>query len=514
MRSRNLFSLSNPSVACPPPSLFVFVVSAGPDVDMIDSSPPEAVIPKKRRAPARRSPTARAEHRPPFPKHYWLVFAVGLVPAALALAHTPGINGPYYWKWGYHDGPFGAYASLALAALGVAYWILTQPDSERGFRRGVIAATVLHLFLTFSYNGFAPDSFGNIAGRVEHPDINSYHSEAQRVDDVGHWLATFPERTPGFLLHAKTHPPAPILYYVFLNRVFGTHSGALVGGILLGLLGAVAIPLLYFLVCDLSGSARAGLLASTLWAILPGPILMLTSFDAVFPVATLALVLLWRRALSTSSLLKTSLAAGACGCLMFVALLFAHNILVLGAWFSLATGLTVFFETSGESHGNALVTAATGIGVASAVVVAGFACLFAVTGYNHIAALRAAIEIQDVLSEQLHRPYSYTIGWDLYDYFLAGGWVTFGLTLSFFGAWRSYASEIRGFAIAAIGTLLIVDLSGVLAAEAARVWLFLQPFTVTLAALELARRSRSLQVAACGVVLFALAAIRASMNFI
>ena len=188
--------------------------------------------------------------------------------------------------------------------------------------------------------------------------------------------------------------------------------------------------------------------------------------------------------------------------------------MVLGAWFSLATGLTVFFETSGESHGNALVTAATGIGVASAVVVAGFACLFAVTGYNHIAALRAAIEIQDVLSEQLHRPYSYTIGWDLYDYFLAGGWVTFGLTLSFFGAWRSYASEIRGFAIAAIGTLLIVDLSGVLAAEAARVWLFLQPFTVTLAALELARRSRSLQVAACGVVLFALAAIRASMNFI
>ena len=436
------------------------------------------------------------------------------MPAALTLAHTPGINGPYYWKWGYHDGPFAAYAALALAALGFVYWIFSQPDSQQNARRGVIAATLLHLFLTFSYVGFAPDSFGNIAGRVEHPDINSYHSEAQRVDDVGQWLATFPERAPSFLLHAKTHPPGPILYYVFLNRVFGTHSGALIGGILLGLLGALAIPLLYLLVREISGSARAGLVAATLWAILPGPILMLTSFDALFPALTLAMVVRWRRALSASTLLKTSAAAGACGCLMFVALLFAHNILVLGAWFSLSTGLAVLFEATGEGRRNALIAAASGIGVASAAVLAGFALLFTLTGYNHIAALRAAVEMQETLSMQLHRPYNYTVVWDLYDFFLAAGWVMFGLVVSFFGGWRSYSRGTRAFAIAAIGTLLIVDLSGLLAAEAARVWLFLQPFTVALAAVELSRRSGAVQVAACGIVLFALAAIRASMNFI
>jgi hypothetical protein len=436
------------------------------------------------------------------------------VPAGLALAHTPGINGPYYWKWGYHDGPFAAYAALALAALGFVYWILSQPDSQQNARRGVIAATLLHLFLTFSYVGFAPDSFRNIAGRVEHPDINSYHSEAQRVDDVGQWLATFPERAPSFLLHAKTHPPGPILYYVFLNRVFGTHSGALIGGISLGLLGALAIPLLYLLVREISGSARAGLVASTLWAILPGPILMLTSFDAVFPAVTLAMVWLWRQALSARALLRISTAAGACGFLMFGALLFAHNILVLGAWFSLSTGLAVFFEATGEGRRNALIAAASGIGIASAAVLAGFALLFALTGYNHIAALRAAIEMQETLSMQLHRPYNYTVVWDLYDFFLAAGWVMFGLAVTFFGGWRSYSRGIRGFAIAAIGTLLIVDLSGLLAAEAARVWLFLQPFTVALAAVELSRRSEAVQVAACGIVLFALAAIRASMNFI
>ena len=171
--------------------------------------PEPAIAKKRRRATNQKAPDGQARRPSAFPRSYWLVVLPGIIPSVLALAHTPGVNGPYYWKWGYHDGPFAAYAGLALVAAGILYWVHDQAESDRSMRKALIAAPAVHLLLTFGYIGFAPNSFGNIAGRVEHPDINSYHSEAQRTGDLGEWLETFPERVPDFLLHAKTHPPGP-----------------------------------------------------------------------------------------------------------------------------------------------------------------------------------------------------------------------------------------------------------------------------------------------------------------
>ena len=473
----------------------------------MDSFPrPESAIAKKRRRATQKAPDGQARRPSAFPRSYWLVVLLGIIPSVLALAHTPGVNGPYYWKWGYHDGPFAAYAGLALVAAGILYWVHDQAESDRSMRKALIAATAVHLLLTFGYIGFAPDSFGNIAGRVEHPDINSYHSEAQRTGDLGEWLETFPERVPDFLLHAKTHPPGPILYYVFWNGVLGPASGAPAGGVLLGLLGALTVPLLFLLVREVSGSSKAALTAAALWAVLPGPILMLTSFDAVYPAATVGMMLLWLSALRGSW--RSALG---CGTVLFFSLLFAHNFLVLGAWFVLMTAWSVL---SDPDRGQAGRRALSAVVAGSIPLLAGFGLLYTAFGYNHPAALRAAIEIQDVLAGQLQPPYAYTIFWDLYDFFLAGGWLTFGLLAVFCANWRRNPEIVRGFAACCLGTLASVNLSGLLAAEAARVWLFLQPLAVALAAIELGRRSLEVRMAVSAAMLFALAAIRASMSFI
>ena len=107
--------------------------------------------------------------------------------------------------------------------------------------------------------------------------------------------------------------------------------------------------------------------------------------------------------------------------------------------------------------------------------------------------------------------------WDIYDFFLASGWATFGIVALFVvrsvrnreGDWR-----VRSFALAALGTIAIVDLTGLLRAETARVWLFLQPLAIGVVGIELARWSASWRAAAYAVLLFALVVIRSRMIFL
>jgi hypothetical protein len=73
---------------------------------------------------------------------------------------------------------------------------------------------------------------------------------------------------------------------------------------------------------------------------------------------------------------------------------------------------------------------------------------------------------------------------------------------------------LRWFALAALATLAIVDLSGLLRAETARVWLFLQPLAVIPAGAELSRWSPGWRAALIGALFFALAAVRARLIFI
>ncbi len=70
------------------------------------------------------------------------------------------------------------------------------------------------------------------------------------------------------------------------------------------------------------------------------------------------------------------------------------------------------------------------------------------------------------------------------------------------------------FAASAIATLVIVDLSGLLRAETARVWLFLQPLALPLIGYELSKWSSGWRLAGFGVLVFSLAAIRSRMAFI
>ena len=144
-----------------------------------------------------------------------------------------------------------------------------------------------------------------------------------------------------------------------------------------------------------------------------------------------------------------------------------------------------------------------------------FGLLYAAFGYNHYAALRGSMAIQ----QELHgRPYHYTVFWDVYDFFLASGWLALGVLAAFLIRWKSGLAEksfrLPAFAAAGLLGLLVVDLTGLLRAETARVWLFLQPLVIPLVGVELSAWRGPWRYYAWAVMLLILAVMRSRLHFI
>jgi hypothetical protein len=238
---------------------------------------------------------------------------------------------------------------------------------------------------------------------------------------------------------------------------------------------------------------------------------MLGAFDAVYPLFTLGLVALWIPAVWDSNLRS----AAGFGALLAAALFFAHNFLVLGALFALLGFAPLITE---EDRGAAIGRLLRASAVAFAVCVGVFVLAKIAWGYDHLAALRTSMRIQEGLAAVWNRPWRMTVTWDVYDFFLASGWALAAVVALLCVRWAkggfADAPRLRWFAFAAIGTLVVVDLSGLLRAETARVWLFLQPLALILAGAEISCWSAAWRTALISVLFLALAVMGARLVFL
>lgn len=463
---------------------------------------------KKRDAGHDSAPVARAAD--PYLPGYLLALLTGLVPLVFVLLRTPGWNGTPYWPWRYSETSVWPFLGLAVLAWGLVILLERRSSGDRIPWRTLLALAALHATLSIAFVGLSTRGFETLRERVMHPDITSYHTEATRQDDIEELLAYYPRKLPGMLGHAQTHPPGPILYYVFWNRLVGAEAGALWGGAFLAVFAAMGVlgaALAGYLV---AGSSAA--IGAAIWfALLPGSLAMLGSFDAVYPAITAGVVAAWGWALW-----RDSRWAAAAAALLSVALFLAHQFYTLGV--ALAV-LTIWYVVTASSRGVALRKAALALGIASAVSLSLYGLLYWATRYDAVGALQASMYIQSRLEAAWNRPYELTIAWDMYDFFLASGWVSAGVLAVFLWRWRGGGATrgghiLSGFVWAALFTLAVVDLSGMLRAETARVWLFLQPLVLVLLGVEVARWPAGARYAVYGVLCFAMAVIRARMIFL
>lgn len=432
------------------------------------------------------------------------ILAVGFGFPLAALFHVRGVNGPWYWRWTYQTiDPTLFFVVAAVAGVALC-WV---SSARLSVLAAVAALFALHVGLTLSFAALHPSGISLIGERAADEGITSYHAEAVRADDVSSLLREFPERLPEMVGHARTHPPGPILYYRFWNGLLGPSAGAQWGGVCLVFLAGLLVPTSFLLASRLAGP-EAGKAAAALTAVFPGIVAMPGGLDSVYPAVTAGLALSWLGVLEGDR--RQAVAFGG---LLVTGMLFTHAFLVLGVFFVLAALLSIRWNPNAS-------TGAAGKAVAiAALVVVGFFGLAAVLlGYNHLAALQSAMSVQDSLETGYFRPWSSTVLWDPYDFALASGWGITAALIYFLWDWRRRGFEdptgsLRVFALAGLATILVVDLSGLLRAEVARVWLFLQPFVVVLVGCELSRWTIDRRNLFLMTVLFAAVVLRTRMLF-
>jgi hypothetical protein len=437
-----------------------------------------------------------------------IVIVATIALAALILAHTPWLNGPWYWKWPWREPMLRAWPLYPAAVLAAVPFFLAQwLYAKKGCRpRTVLPLLVLTTFALMLVAAFClPHHFRRIGLIVENTSITSYYFAASRLVALrpevttADWMAIFPDFMGQFPVHARFKPPGLILYFVTFIQIFGDNFTAqTASGVVIGLLGACAVPATYLLVRTLADDEPAGIAAASLMALCPSLILFFPQFDQVYPSIGCPLIVLWWRALRTG---RPAYAIGF-GAVLWLGTMMSYIVLIVGAFLLAMTLLHIAARGSGG-----FVTALTQSLIVIAAFVSLYALLWAATGFDPIATYQQAYALQNVDLVAIRRPFPVHIAFDLYDFALGTGYLTVPLAAMYvvrvkgeLFRWSRHDAGAR-LAFLSLFQIAVFAFGAFLPGEAARLWLILMPLLAAVAALELARWSFAGRMAVYGCLL-------------
>jgi hypothetical protein len=442
-----------------------------------------------------------------------LATASALVLAAIASDAIPLLRGPApyppEWQWAYRESPSSGRLLSALAAAGGLLGLLALSGSawaRRGPRRAAVlllgAATVLGWLFQLGLLELEPaGAFPTLLARTVSRTHTSYYTVAVSPEARNPWefLRRHASLLPTFRTtakHAATHPPGPVLYYRGLLAVCeasprltallvrslpedsdrpgfpgapAARAAALLGALLLGLVGAATGGPAAWLAARLAGDTLAGVRVGVLWSLLPGPALFVPQFDQALalPVALAAALLV--RALWADPLARALGPAVIAGLLGGIALFVSYG----SAAFLLLGGLAALaLDPRPRWRGLALC----GLAAATAL---GLLALTALLGHQPLRAAATALAIH---REVYTRPRSYGL-WLLFNpldlcLFLGVPVTLLGLARlrsALTGLQPGPAGAADRMTLALAAGLGLLVLSGVTRGEVGRIWIPLMP---------------------------------------
>lgn len=452
-----------------------------------------------------------------------VVLASLLAVVAIGTDAVPLLRGPApyppEWQWEYRPAPDGApwlpglatgAALLGLVALTASPWASRRPQIAGAV---VLAAVPLvgwahQLALLEMEPGGA---LRTLIARTTSRSYSSYHtvalSDAARAPRE--FLRQHAELLPELRAsakHAATHPPGPVLYYRGLIALCEASPGltrrtlallgeepdrptrppqtpesraaALLGALLLGLLGASAAMPLAVLALGLTGDTLAAARAGAVWCLLPGPALMTPQLDQALAFAVAGSAAGLAVALSSDRPLVPALLAGTFAAL---ALFISYGAAVFLA-VAVVAALAIAGRPGTSRVGSVLAAAA-------AVPFAGLLLLL-LAGHEPLRSLRTALAIHREAYTQ-PRDYALWLAFNPVDLL-----VFLGVPVSLLfaaAAVRSCRAALREqklataadrLACAAAASLALLLVSGVTRGEVGRLWLPLMPFLLLAALVE------------------------------
>lgn len=297
--------------------------------------------------------------------------------------------------------------------------------------------------------------------------------------------------------HAATHPPGPVLFYRGLialcdasprltrltlaalgegderpsrpPNTTASRAAALIGALLLGLLGAATAWPVAALAGHVTGDPLAAARVGVLWSLLPGPALMTPQFDQALALPVAAAAALMTAAVSGGRVVLQPLLAGLCGGLALLVSYGAAVFLLIGGAAALALG---------RGNGARQLSTVAGMAGAGAAAVIG---LTALLGHEP---LRSALTALAIHREVYTTPRSYLL------------WLVFGpLDLALFlgppiaillalragRCWAAPARPVDWMRRGVIAGLALLVLSGATRGEVGRIWIPLMPFLLVAA---------------------------------
>lgn len=449
-------------------------------------------------------------------KHVFLV-VLSLVIVTLVFLHVRAVNGPWYFKWSWQR--LDAWRAFGVTLLGATPFFAGQILYRR--RPGLLPLALLSVSLSMFLLGllcFATYrqqfDLGRISHIVESPSITSYYTIAARFSEgaearsLARLLGEYPDLMPSFPFHGLTKPPGPVLFYYALISWLGVKSTtALAGGLLIGLLAAIGTPMVFLTLKRLLDDEEVAFCGASFYALSPCMSVFFPGFDQAYPLFTCGMALCWSQAIERRSLRH----AAGFGLVLSVAIFWSYTMLTLGLFLGGYSVLAIV-----NQRGKNLGFVARCVAVSLGVVILCYGGLWLATGFDPLRTFTTAVEIQSKILLELGRPYPQTIFWDLYDFALGTGWISYPLAgFALLQRLRpmEWTRELQ-LSLLAVGQIVAVALTGLLQAEVARVWMPMLPLFMIPVGLELRDWKFGRRMAVYGCLWLALNAIYQNMIFI
>ncbi len=319
--------------------------------------------------------------------------------------------------------------------------------------------------------------------------IEDYYVNVDKVKSIALFLRNFTRIAPSLSMHARTHPPGPIILLYYLgNASDGNLLTVCLVTIMVSALTIVPVYLWARLFLDAQGSRKLCLL----WLVTPSVALYgATSMDGVFMLFLSLPLYLFLKGVEGS--MRSAIWAGVfTGIGLAIAIFMTFSAVFHGAFFVLFAIGCLLFTAKEKFWKAAALTLVAGI-----VFCAVYSTVYLSTGFNIINCLKTAMELDT-------RPVSCSLKWyivtrleDLLDFATLSGVATTGL-------WSGIAIKLVAFRdfrarfdltlsismLSCTSVILIMVLTGLyVTGETGRIWLFLLPLVLVPSVAALQSRS-------------------------
>lgn len=442
-------------------------------------------------------------------------------------------------EWGWPYRPLDITSKLwlpvsvfLLAAVVIWYLMGINHAREIGKGREFVSVAILALFaflVCMSVFPLTKQGFDELPLIIINPSYTGYFNDAAKVNDFLSFIGNYASRIPHLGIHSGTHPPGPILFFCYINWLmekapflaastikvgdflhlnYSYLSDSLVAyglspersiiatsiaaGLLMPFISGLTVVPLYYLGKEHYGR-RIGFYAAALCICVPSIIFFTPQMDQVFVFLAVSTVTTFYLGLKRKNGWYIFLA----GVIYSVGIFMSLGLLVLLSFIG-------FLMAKEAAENKLLVAKKKGVGglatyfkfdIKAALtfgftVVIFYAVLMSVFDFNIVRVLKAILVEQQAINVKLARTYSKWVFYNLYDFF-----TFFGIPISFLFLKRIISNfsrlkeagigQVDMLLIPLLVTLVVLDISGVIRGEVARVWMLLMPFSVLVSAPEI-----------------------------